>query len=159
MLPDQWPLVVLEPTKDQFKTVKNSFRAAMSNKWFAPWMRDVLLVMPTGASKSLCCQLPGLARVGTTLVGSPLIVLMDDQVPKLQSLGLRAERIHSGRSRPDSRPVRLRYLAGELDFLFIAPERLGVPERDRAGASGRAGLPGISCGGDECLDGVLLHSG
>jgi DNA topoisomerase III len=88
---------------------------------------DVLLVMPTGAGKSLCYQLPGLARGGTTLVVSPLIALMEDQVAKLQSLGLRAERIHSGRSRPDSRAVCLRYQAGELDFLFIAPERLGVP--------------------------------
>lgn len=88
---------------------------------------DVLLVMPTGAGKSLCYQLPGLARGGTTLVVSPLIALMEDQVAKLQSLGLRAERIHSGRSRLDSRAVCLKYLTGELDFLFIAPERLGVP--------------------------------
>lgn len=87
---------------------------------------DVLLVMPTGAGKSLCYQLPGLARGGTTLVVSPLIALMEDQVAKLQSLGLRAERIHSGRSRPDSRAVCLEYQSGGLDFLFIAPERLGV---------------------------------
>ena len=88
---------------------------------------DVLLVMPTGAGKSLCYQLPGLARGGTTLVISPLIALMEDQVAKLKALGLRAERIHSGRSRPDSRAVCLEYLSGELDFLFIAPERLAVP--------------------------------
>jgi DNA topoisomerase-3 len=88
---------------------------------------DVLLVMPTGAGKSLCYQLPGLARGGTTLVISPLIALMEDQVAKLQALGLRAERIHSGRSRPDSRAACLEYLSGGLDFLFIAPERLGVP--------------------------------
>jgi DNA topoisomerase III len=88
---------------------------------------DVLLVMPTGAGKSLCYQLPGLARGGTTLVISPLIALMEDQVARLQSLGLRAERIHSGRSRLESRQVCLDYVAGQLDFLFIAPERLGVP--------------------------------
>ena len=88
---------------------------------------DVLLVMPTGAGKSLCYQLPGLARGGTTLVISPLIALMEDQVAKLQELGLRAERIHSGRSRLESRAVCVEYLAGTLDFLFIAPERLGVP--------------------------------
>ncbi|HEY6558008.1 MAG TPA: DNA topoisomerase 3 [Polyangiaceae bacterium] len=87
---------------------------------------DVLLVMPTGAGKSLCYQLPGLARGGTTLVVSPLIALMEDQVTRLQSLGLRAERIHSGRSRLESRQVCLDYVAGALDFLFIAPERLGV---------------------------------
>ncbi len=88
--------------------------------------QDVLLVMPTGAGKSLCYQLPGLARGGTTLVISPLIALMEDQVARLQALGLRAERIHSGRSRPESRQVCLDYVAGQLDFLFIAPERLGV---------------------------------
>jgi DNA topoisomerase III len=87
---------------------------------------DVLLVMPTGAGKSLCYQLPGLARGGTTLVVSPLIALMEDQAQRLQSLGLRAERIHSGRSRLESRQVCADYVAGALDYLFIAPERLGV---------------------------------
>jgi DNA topoisomerase-3 len=89
--------------------------------------RDALLVMPTGAGKSLCYQLPGLARAGTTLVVSPLIALMEDQVAKMQALGLAAERIHSGRDRASSRQVCLDYLAGRLDFLFIAPERLSVP--------------------------------
>ena len=88
---------------------------------------DVLLVMPTGAGKSLCYQLPGITRGGTTLVVSPLIALMEDQVEQLQALGLRAERIHSGRARTDSREACRRYLAGDLDFLFIAPERLRVP--------------------------------
>lgn len=89
--------------------------------------RDVLLVMPTGAGKSLCFQLPGLARAGTTLVVSPLIALMEDQVTKLRDLGLRAERIHSGRDRAASRQVCVDYLQGRLDYLFIAPERLSVP--------------------------------
>jgi DNA topoisomerase III len=86
-----------------------------------------LLVMPTGAGKSLCYQLPGLALKGTTLVISPLIALMEDQVAGLSKLGLRAERIHSGLTRAKSRQVCVDYLAGQLDFLFIAPERLGVP--------------------------------
>ena len=89
--------------------------------------QDVLLIMPTGAGKSLCYQLPGLARGGTTLVISPLIALMEDQVSKLQALGLRAERVHSGRDRGASRAVGQAYLEGRLDFLFIAPERLRVP--------------------------------
>jgi DNA topoisomerase-3 len=89
--------------------------------------RDVLLVMPTGAGKSLCYQLPGIARAGTTLIISPLIALMEDQAAKLAAQGFRAERIHSGRSRGDSRQACIDYLEGHLDYLFIAPERLRVP--------------------------------
>jgi DNA topoisomerase III len=89
--------------------------------------RDVLLVMPTGAGKSICYQVPGIARGGTTLVISPLIALIEDQVAKLKKNGLSAARIHSGCSREDSRNICRKYLAGELDFLFIAPERLAVP--------------------------------
>ncbi len=89
--------------------------------------RDVLLVMPTGAGKSLCYQLPGLALGGPTLVISPLIALMDDQVQRLQSMGLRADAIHSGKTRPQSQKICQQYAASELEFLFIAPERLGVP--------------------------------
>jgi len=88
--------------------------------------KDVLLVMPTGAGKSLCYQLPGLVRGGTTLVISPLVALIEDQVDKLKKMGIAAERIHSGRAREESRNVCHLYLDGKLDFLFIAPERLGV---------------------------------
>jgi DNA topoisomerase-3 len=93
--------------------------------------RDVLLVMPTGAGKSLCYQLPGLARGGTTLVISPLIALMEDQFAKLRERGFAVECIHSGRDRAASRQVCIDYLNGKLQFLFIAPERLrvkGFPE-------------------------------
>ncbi len=88
---------------------------------------DVLLVMPTGAGKSLCYQLPAIARGGTALVISPLIALMDDQATKLESLGLRVARIHSGLDRATSRQACVEYLNGSLQFLFIAPERLRVP--------------------------------
>ena len=93
--------------------------------------KDALLVMPTGSGKSLCYQLPGLARGGTTLVISPLIALMDDQVQKLKEKGLAVECIHSGRDRETSRRICSDYLGGKLQFLFIAPERLrvaGFPE-------------------------------
>ncbi len=93
--------------------------------------RDALLVMPTGAGKSLCYQLPGLARGGTTLVISPLIALMEDQFQKLRERGFAVECIHSGRDRAASRQVCIDYLNGKLQFLFIAPERLrvrGFPE-------------------------------
>jgi DNA topoisomerase III len=89
--------------------------------------RDVLVVMPTGAGKSLCYQLPGIARAGTTLVVSPLIALIEDQTAKLNKAGMRAERIHSGLGREAARETCRAYLRGELDFLFIAPERLRVP--------------------------------
>src|SRR5258708_22040801 len=90
-----------------------------------------MLVMPTGAGKSLCYQLPGIARGGTTLVISPLIALMEDQYAKLRERGFAVECIHSGRDRAASRQVCIDYLAGKLQFLFIAPERLrvsGFPE-------------------------------
>jgi len=89
--------------------------------------RDLLLVMPTGAGKSLCYQLPALARGGTALVVSPLIALMDDQAAKLSALGLRVARIHSGLDRAIARQACVDYLQGGLQFLFIAPERLRVP--------------------------------
>jgi DNA topoisomerase-3 len=93
--------------------------------------QDALLVMPTGSGKSLCYQLPGVVLGGTTLVVSPLIALMEDQVAKLKALGFAADRIHSNRDREACRQVGFQYLEGKLDFLFIAPERLrvrGFPE-------------------------------
>jgi ATP-dependent DNA helicase RecQ len=93
---------------------------------------DVLLVMPTGAGKSLCYQLPAIARrsagdPSAALVISPLIALMDDQAAKLAAHGLRVARIHSGLSRDHARQACRDYLDGTLDFLFIAPERMRVP--------------------------------
>lgn len=93
--------------------------------------RDALVVMPTGAGKSLCFQLPSQLRNGVGVVVSPLIALMEDQVASLRARGLRAEALHSGRPRLELRATCRRYLDGELDFLFIAPERFrvaGFPE-------------------------------
>jgi ATP-dependent DNA helicase RecQ len=89
--------------------------------------RDLLLVMPTGAGKSLCYQLPAVARGGTALVISPLIALMEDQASKLDELGLQVARIHSGLDRGVARQACADYLNEKLQFLFIAPERLRVP--------------------------------
>ena len=105
--------------------------------------RDVLLVMPTGAGKSLCYQLPALARGATALVISPLIALMDDQAAKLDALGLRVARIHSGLSREQAREACRAYLDGTLDFLFIAPERLRVPGFPEMLAKRKPGLIAI----------------
>jgi RecQ family ATP-dependent DNA helicase len=88
---------------------------------------DLLLVMPTGSGKSLCYQLPAIARGGTALVVSPLIALIEDQCAKLVSLGFSVARIHSGLDRAVSRQACVDYLNGTLQFLFIAPERLRVP--------------------------------
>ena len=85
---------------------------------------DVLLVMPTGSGKSLCYQLPGLLRGGSTLVISPLIALMEDQVLKLREAGIAADRLHSGRSRDEAAAAAQGWRQGRLDFLFVAPERL-----------------------------------
>uniref|UniRef100_A0A7V4XRF8 ATP-dependent DNA helicase RecQ n=1 Tax=Acidobacterium capsulatum TaxID=33075 RepID=A0A7V4XRF8_9BACT len=89
--------------------------------------RDALLVMPTGAGKSICYQLPALARGGPAVVVSPLIALMDDQSARLASHGVRTARIHSGVPREEARQACREYLDGTLQFLFIAPERLRVP--------------------------------
>ncbi len=104
---------------------------------------DVLLVMPTGAGKSLCYQLPALARGGTALVISPLIALMDDQAAKLSALGLRVARIHSGLGREAAREACRAYLEGSLEFLFIAPERLRVPGFPEMLAKRKPGLVAI----------------
>jgi ATP-dependent DNA helicase RecQ len=105
--------------------------------------RDVLLVMPTGAGKSLCYQLPAIARGGTALVISPLIALMDDQATKLAAAGLRVARIHSGLSRDEARQACRDYLDGTLQFLFIAPERMRVPNFPEMLARRKPGLIAI----------------
>ena len=85
---------------------------------------DVMCVMPTGGGKSLCYQLPSLARAGTTIVVSPLIALMKDQVDTLKSLDIRAKLINSSLSTSQQNQVMSEMAAGELDLVYIAPERL-----------------------------------
>ena len=89
--------------------------------------KNCLVVMPTGSGKSLCYQVPGLIREGSVLIISPLIALMDDQVNKLKHLDLKAAAIHTGKERWQSQEACRAYLRGDLDYLYIAPERLGVP--------------------------------
>jgi ATP-dependent DNA helicase RecQ len=85
---------------------------------------DALLLMPTGGGKSLCYQIPALLRPGTGIVVSPLIALMQDQVDALLQLGVRAAFLNSSLDADDARAVQRRLLAGELDLLYVAPERL-----------------------------------
>ncbi|MCU0934375.1 MAG: RecQ family ATP-dependent DNA helicase, partial [Thiobacillaceae bacterium] len=85
---------------------------------------DALVIMPTGGGKSLCYQLPALARAGTGIVVSPLIALMQDQVAALRQLGVKAEFLNSSLSPDAARRVENDLLAGRLDLLYVAPERL-----------------------------------
>lgn len=88
---------------------------------------DALVLMPTGGGKSLCYQIPALVRPGVGVVVSPLIALMQDQVDALQALGVRAGFLNSTQDPHERRTVEQLYLSGELDLLYLAPERLRVP--------------------------------
>jgi len=84
---------------------------------------DALVLMPTGGGKSLCYQIPAMIRGGTGIVVSPLISLMQDQVDALQQLGVRAGVLNSSLGRKKRQAVEQRLTAGELDLLYVAPER------------------------------------
>src|SRR5690625_1864444 len=85
---------------------------------------DALVLMPTGGGKSLCYQLPALLREGTAVVVSPLIALMQDQVEALLQLGVRAAYLNSTLEAAEAQAIERKLLAGELDLLYVAPERL-----------------------------------
>ncbi len=88
---------------------------------------DALVLMPTGGGKSLCYQLPALLRRGVGVVVSPLIALMQDQVDALTQLGVRAAFLNSSLEANAAREVAGRLLRGDLDLLYVAPERLMMP--------------------------------
>jgi len=88
---------------------------------------DALVLMPTGGGKSLCYQLPALLRPGTAVVVSPLIALMQDQVAALRQLGVRAAFLNSTLDGREANAVERALRAGELDLLYVAPERLAMP--------------------------------
>lgn len=85
---------------------------------------DALVLMPTGGGKSLCYQIPALVRPGVGVVISPLIALMQDQVDALTALGVRAGFLNSTQYPDERRTVEAQFVAGELDVLYLAPERL-----------------------------------
>ncbi len=87
---------------------------------------DALVLMPTGGGKSLCYQIPALVREGTGVVISPLIALMQDQVDALTAVGVRAGFLNSTQDASQRREVESAFLAGELDLLYLAPERLKI---------------------------------
>jgi len=88
---------------------------------------DALVLMPTGGGKSLCYQVPALMRPGTAIVVSPLIALMQDQVAALVQNGVNAAALNSSLPAAAARALEERFLAGELDLLYVAPERLMTP--------------------------------
>ncbi|HEY1574984.1 MAG TPA: DNA helicase RecQ [Pseudonocardiaceae bacterium] len=85
---------------------------------------DALVLMPTGGGKSLCYQIPALVRDGVGVVVSPLIALMQDQVDALRALGVRAGFLNSTQDPDEQRMVGAEFTAGQLDLLYLAPERL-----------------------------------
>ncbi len=92
---------------------------------------DALVLMPTGGGKSLCYQIPALVREGVGVVISPLIALMQDQVNTLQQLGIRAAFLNSTLTSEQTRDIELKLKQGDIDLLYIAPERLAIESTQR----------------------------
>ena len=88
---------------------------------------NALVLMPTGGGKSLCYQIPSLLRDGVGIIISPLIALMQDQVGAMQQLGVKAAFLNSSLSRSEQNDIEQQLMAGQLDLLYIAPERLIQP--------------------------------
>jgi ATP-dependent DNA helicase RecQ len=86
--------------------------------------KDALVIMPTGGGKSICYQIPALASKGLTLVVSPLIALMNDQVMNLEQVGVAAASLHSNLSPEESQNVERRLNSGEIKLLYMSPERI-----------------------------------
>ncbi|MFR9751316.1 DNA helicase RecQ [Nocardia sp. 004] len=101
---------------------------------------DALVLMPTGGGKSLCYQIPALVRPGVGVVVSPLIALMQDQVDALSALGVRAGFLNSTQYPDERRMVEAQFVAGELDLLYLAPERLSLESTARLLDRGKVAL-------------------
>ncbi|MFI9400825.1 DNA helicase RecQ [Nocardia sp. NPDC052316] len=101
---------------------------------------DALVLMPTGGGKSLCYQVPALVRPGVGVVISPLIALMQNQVDALSALGVRAGFLNSTQFPDERRTVEAQFVAGELDLLYLAPERLRLESTAQLFDRGKVGL-------------------
>ena len=104
---------------------------------------DAVVLMPTGGGKSVTYQVPALVREGTGLVVSPLIALMHDQVDALVANGVRAAYLNSTQTPGERAGVEQAYLAGDLDLLYVAPERLSVPSTSALLQRGRLSVIAI----------------
>ncbi|GAB3151951.1 DNA helicase RecQ [Amycolatopsis stemonae] len=101
---------------------------------------DALVLMPTGGGKSLCYQIPSLVRPGVGVVVSPLIALMQDQVDALRNAGVRAGFLNSTQDYAARQETEAAFLAGELDLLYLAPERLSMESTGRLFDRGKISL-------------------
>jgi ATP-dependent DNA helicase RecQ len=101
---------------------------------------DALVLMPTGGGKSLCYQIPALVRPGVAVVISPLIALMQDQVDALRTLGVRAGFINSTQDPDERRLMEYAFRTGELDLLYVAPERVSTRPTQELFDSGKIAL-------------------
>lgn len=104
---------------------------------------DAVVLMPTGGGKSITYQIPAILREGTGLVVSPLIALMHDQVDALVANGVRAAYLNSTQSPPERAEVESAYLAGDLDLVYVAPERLASPQTTELLQRGRLSVVAI----------------
>ena len=123
------------PDPNEFSPgISHVLKARFGHDAFLPLQQDViadvlaghdsLVLMPTGGGKSLCYQLPALLLDGMTLVVSPLIALMKDQVDTLKARGIAAEFINSTMTQAEARRVQMEAYRGRIDILYAAPERL-----------------------------------
>ncbi|HKJ77460.1 MAG TPA: DNA helicase RecQ, partial [Gammaproteobacteria bacterium] len=120
------------------QTIDDTLRRVFGYDTFRPQQREVVegliagedgfVLMPTGGGKSICFQIPALHRPGTGIVVSPLISLMKDQVDALRANGVAAACYNSSLDAEEARSVLARFHAGELDLLYVAPERLMAPD-------------------------------
>jgi len=101
---------------------------------------DAVILMPTGGGKSLCYQIPALLRPGVGVVISPLIALMQDQVDAMRQVGIRAGYLNSTQDHTDRALVEQAFRQGDLDLLYIAPERLTMPHTQQLLSSGTIAL-------------------
>lgn len=118
-------------------SIDDTLRRVFGLHEFRPWQREIIdnliagedafVLMPTGGGKSLCYQLPALHRTGLAIVISPLISLMKDQVDGLRENGVRAAMFNSTLGEKEARDVLSRLHGGELDLLYVAPERMMMP--------------------------------
>ena len=133
----QLRLTVFENFDHSMNSIQETLHKVFGLQDFRPYQQDIIeqvisggdafVLMPTGGGKSLCYQLPALHRPGLTIVVSPLISLMKDQVDALQANGVRAAMYNSNLDAEEARAVLSKLHCGELDLLYVAPERMMRP--------------------------------